>query len=256
MKDILFTVDKIEFINDKNFKMVIRAPEKLPHIHCGQFLHLEVPTGGILLRRPICISNYDDYCITTYIVIVGKGTKELSKLKPGDKLRAILPIGNGYILEENHKKVVLIGGGVGIAPLITVPKSYPNVEYFTYLGFGTKSMVMMQDDFKAVSKELTVCTDDGSYGKKGFPTDYLDADISRILPDVILTCGTTPMMKAVAAVSLKHNIKAYMSGESHMGCGVGACLVCTCAVKQPDGSIKNKRACVDGPVFSLDEIIL
>lgn len=252
MKDYQLTVKSNIMLCDDVFELTLESEEKLEKIRCGQFLHLEAP--GYLLRRPFCVHKYDDNSVTVIIAAVGVGTKRLMQAKPGDKLRAILPIGNGFTLTDEHKTVVLIGGGVGGAPLLGVPADYPDKKYYTFLGFPSRDRVMFADDFAQVS-ELTLCTDDGSTGYHGYPTEALSKVICDIKPDVILTCGNTAFMKAVAKVALKHNVKAYMSCESRMGCGVGACLVCACAVKKEDG-VHNMRACVDGPVFDLEEIQL
>lgn len=254
MKDFILTVTENKKLTDTVRRFVLTTDEKLPEIKCGQFLHLRVG-GEFLLRRPFCIHKFDEHSITLIVAEVGGGTKKMSQFKVGEKVNAILPIGNGFTLGENHRKIVLLGGGVGCAPLTTVPISYPGKEYISYIGFSNAGAVMLEEDFAAFGKTV-VCTDDGSAGRKGYVTDVLRADIKKIKPDVILVCGPTPMMKAAAKLSLDTKIPAYMSGETRMGCGVGACLVCACAVKNQDGTISHKRACVDGPVFNLEDIIL
>ena len=253
MKDILLTVSQKRILNDSVVELVFAAKEKLPPIRCGQFLHLKVG-GAYLLRRPFCIHAFTEQTVTVVFAVVGGGTKQLASCKEGDTLYAVLPIGNGFTLEEKNKTVVLLGGGLGCAPLATVPVLYPDKTYHSYLGFGNKDAVLFEQTFAAFGK-TTVATNDGSYGKKGFVTDVLKEDLARVKPDVILTCGPTPMLKAAAKLTLETGIPAYMSGEQRMGCGVGACLVCTCAVKGEDG-VHNKRVCVDGPVFKLEEVLL
>ncbi len=166
-----------------------------------------------------------------------------------------MPIGNGFTLEEKHRKIVLLGGGIGCAPLATVPVTYPDREYISYLGFSTAENVLFEKEFSSFGKTV-VATDDGTCGRSGFITDALRADMAKISPDVILTCGPTPMLKAAARLSLETKVPAYMSGETRMGCGVGACLVCACDIKEKNGEIVRKRACVDGPVFRLEDIVL
>ena len=103
---------------------------------------------------------------------------------------------------------------------------------------------------------MVLSTDDGSAGEKGYVTESFKRHLSEFMPDIILTCGPEIMVKAVAKLSKEFSIPAYMSGENRMACGVGACLVCTCAVKQKDGSVRNMRSCVDGPVFNLEDLVL
>lgn len=254
MKDILLSVAKKTVFNENVVELVLAANEKLPPIRCGQFLHLKVG-GAFLLRRPFCIHAFSETTVTVVFAVVGGGTRLLASCKEGDAFYAVLPIGNGFTLEEKHKKIVLLGGGLGCAPLATVPVTYPHKTYYSYLGFSDKSAVLFEKTFAAFGK-TTVATNNGSYGKQGFITDVLRDDLEEIKPDVILTCGPTPMLKAAARLTLETGIPAYMSGEQRMGCGVGACLVCTCAVRGEDGVPHNKRACVDGPVFSLEDIEL
>ena len=120
--------------------------------------------------------------------------------------------------------------------------------------FSSKEKVCLTEQF-AFAK-TTVCTDDGSVGYRGYPTDACRADIPSFKPDVILVCGAEGLMRAAAKLCLETGVPGYVSTESRMGCGVGACLVCACAVKNPDGTVSNKRACADGPVFSLKELVL
>lgn len=257
MKDVVFNIDYNNEILQGVFEMKISSTDELPEIHCGQFIHMQVPNrNDLILRRPICVCKYDSKSITIIYAVVGKGTSGLAKMNKGEKISAIVPLGNGFKLEDKHKKVVLIGGGIGTAPLLSVKKSYPDRKIYTYLGFTTKNSIILEKDFKEISNEFNIFTDDGSYGIKGYPTDNLDAEIEKFKPDVILTCGSEALLKSVAKVSKNHNVPAYMTGESRMGCGVGACLVCTCQIRQADGSIENKRACVDGPIFSLEDLVL
>lgn len=254
MKDHTLTItSKRQRIADV-YEFVLQADEDLPPIHAGQFLHLSVGEP-YLLRRPFCIHKFTDRTVTIVVAVVGGGTRALAKKEPGDTVQAVLPIGNGFTLTPAHKKVVLLGGGVGCAPLATVPVSYPDRTYYSYLGFTTKDAVFMTDAFTPYGKTV-VCTDDGSLGRAGYVTDVLEQDIKEIAPDVILTCGSTPMLKEAARLSVRCGVPAYMSGESRMGCGVGACLVCTCDIKSENGEIVRKRACVDGPVFDLKDIVL
>lgn len=254
MKDCEFIIRKKRKLTERIIEFTLSSEEKLPSVHCGQFLHLKLG-GQFLLRRPFCIYKFDAHTVTIAVAVVGGGTRYMAELNEGDKLSAVMPIGNGFTLGDKHRKVVLLGGGVGCAPLATVPVTYPDKEYISYLGFANSNDIAFVDEFEKFGKAVT-CTDDGSAGRKGYVTSVLAEDIDKIKPDVILTCGPTPMLKAAAKLSLETGIPAYMSGEQRMGCGVGACLVCTCAVKNPDGSVSNKRACVDGPVFNLEDIIL
>ena len=254
MKDYELTLQSKRPVSPDVWEFVFRSAETLPPIRCGQFLHLKVG-GEFLLRRPFCIYKFDAQSVSLIVAVVGGGTRRMVRMREGEKAKAVLPIGNGFTLSENHRKILLLGGGVGCAPLVTVPVTYPDREYVSYIGFSDKGAVAFENDFSAFGKTV-ICTDNGSAGRCGYVTDVLREDIEKIAPDVILVCGPTPMMKAAARLSYDTKIPAYMSGETRMGCGVGACLVCACAVKNPDGSVSNKRACVVGPVFNLADILL
>jgi dihydroorotate dehydrogenase electron transfer subunit len=255
MKDVQFCVEYNKPLCGGVFELKIRAEEKLPPVGCGKFLHIETGNPSLLLRRPFCICKSDAYSVTVVVAKVGAGTASMSELKKGDKVRAALPLGNGFTLTEAHKKVALIGGGVGCAPLLSVPSCYPDKSYRAYLGFPDAGRVILESDFAAVCK-TSVATDDGSYGRKGFVTDLFADGLEEFAPDVILTCGPVGMLKAVAKIAAARNVEAYMSGEARMGCGVGACLVCACGVRGGDGLVHSMRACADGPVFNLKDVVL
>ena len=251
MKDIHFTIKSNTPIASNIFQMELAADEQLPPIKCGQFLNLEVAgRRDLILRRPFCICKFGKNSMTIVYAVVGEGTSALSRLKRDTEIKAVLPLGRGFALTDSHKKVVLLGGGLGVAPLLPVPKCYPAPEFRAYLGFSNKSTVILEDDFRKACGTVTVTTDDGSYGVQGYPTQALQRDIEAgYKPDVILTCGSHNMLKAVAKFALGHKIPAYASTEARMGCGVGACLVCVCKV---DG--RYVRVCANGPVFKLEEL--
>jgi len=145
-----------------------------------------------------------------------------------------------------------------------VLKSYPDKKFRAYLGFRTAAHIILENEFargcphdKADAGNVIITTDDGSNGLRGFPTDILRQDLENgYRPDVLLVCGPMPMFKAVRNLAVTYNIEAYMTGENRMGCGVGACLVCTCAVMGYDGLYHNLRSCIEGPVFDLKKIKL
>jgi len=281
MQDYKFTVNSIKFILHDIFELKLTTEEPLPPTVAGQFVHLKVPSINeqALLRRPFCLYKWDKKSISLLIQVIGSGTKMLSKLKKGDTIYGIMPIGNGFLLKPHHKKIALIGGGIGVAPLLMVPKSclgreqdiimltgktlvpvkqtIKGTEVRSYLGFNTKSKSILATGFSGFSEKVTITTDDGTYGIKGYPTDALQSDIKNgFIPDIVLCCGNSALTKAVQKLCLEHNIEGYMSGEERMGCGVGACLVCTCKVKEGGGEAKHLRACVDGPVFNIAEVVL
>lgn len=221
-------------------------------VRCGQFLNISVGDGAHLLRRPIAVCKTSGSVVTICFQIKGDGTRKLSESKSGDKLSVLLPLGNGFYVPEEEKKVALIGGGVGIFPMISVINEYVGKrEIYAYMGFRNKNAVCMIEDMEK-SDYLTVVTDDGSYGEKKNAVQAFVEDLENYTPDVVLSCGPAPMLKALKQALEGRNIPCYVSLEERMGCGIGACLVCVC--NRSDG--KRARVCKDGPVFEIGEVEL
>ncbi|GHV03348.1 dihydroorotate dehydrogenase B (NAD(+)), electron transfer subunit [Clostridia bacterium] len=273
MKDIQFTVESNEKKAPGVWRMRFICAESFGPVLGGQFLHLEIPNRPDMpLRRPFCIYQYDRRSVTIVYAAVGAGTEAMTDIRPGQTVKCLLPLGNGFdfkvILggaenpraQKDKKRVALVGGGLGAAPLLPVIGEYPAAEFHAYLGFANAAVAaVFTEDFQNAARnadlKINLFTDDGSAGVKGFPTAALDRDIGNGLRfDAILTCGPHPLMKAVRGIAVKYDIDAFMSGENRMACGAGACLTCTCAVRGADGAEHNLRACVDGPVFDLTRI--
>lgn len=220
----------------------IAMPDAIP----GQFVNIKVPdTDGVFLRRPISICDFTPQCITLFIKDAGRGTHTLCSLKAGDTFEALMPLGNGFNLTPHKGRTLLIGGGVGIAPLLYAGKKLAeagaNVEFL--LGGASAADLNLSKEFEKVGS-VHLTTVDGSLGRKGFVTDH-EAILSPI--DEILCCGPTPMMKAIAQVARQRNILMQASLENKMACGLGACLCCV-----EDTQKGHLCVCTDGPVFTLD----
>lgn len=249
MNDFNGEVLNNEEIAEGAYLLEVGFDEALPPVRGGQFAMLEVPREDCILRRPLGVCMADDGYAAFLYQLKGKGTHALSYLQPGDGVRALLPLGNGFPQNAAYKKVAVVGGGFGIAPLYMTAAAYGGENVRIYNGFASKKLVMLAKQFGAVG-ELTVCTDDGSEGFHGFPTQALAADMEQgFIPDVIFCCGPDPLMKAVKKLGETRGVPTYLSLEAHMGCGVGACLTCTCKVAG-----HNKRVCKDGPVFDAAEV--
>ena len=236
--------------------MTLAAAEKLPPIRGGQFLQFEIPSRpDFILRRPFCVCKHGAFTVTIIYAAIGKGTRAMTELEKGAEAVCTLPLGNGFfMLEPHHKNIALVGGGVGCAPLLPVIQDYKDKKFYAYAGFKNKGMVILEKDFKKSADGLKLFTDDGSAGIKGFPTDALRRDLKEGLKiDAVLTCGPDKMMREVQNICREYNIKGFMTGENRMGCGVGACIVCTCKVKR-DGVFRNVRSCIEGPVFDIESV--
>lgn len=239
------------------YELVLYCPDAdLEHFVPGQFAHIEIPgRNDLLLKRPISINKLDteEKTVTLVYQLVGKGTNALIGAAPGTEIKAILPIGKGFILNSDHKKVFLVGGGVGIAPLLTVTKRWPDKEYEAYLGYRGIDYAYCIDDFKCECRKVFITSNDGTVGKKGFVTEKLKERLKAFKPDIVLTCGPIPMLKAIKSVI--GDIPAQASMEQRMGCGFGACAVCVCGIKDKNG-LDYKKACIEGPVFDFAELEL
>lgn len=236
------------------FEFVIDANNKLNTAKAGQFIHVKCD-DTVYLRRPISICEIKNNTLRFIFQVRGKGTLALSKFNEGDMLNVMGPLGNGFSVDKEYKNPVVIGGGIGIYPLLQTAKE---INATAILGFRNKDFVTLEDDFKAVCKSLYITTDDGSYVRQGLVTDVLSELIAKEEVDAIFACGPMPMLKAVKAIAEANNIFAEVSLEERMGCGIGACLCCATPVK--DSTLEEgytyAHVCSHGPVFNANEVIL
>jgi len=245
------------------YLMEIKSSEIAEGAKPGQFLHIRcADLLSPLLRRPISIADVDKKNGSIKIIyrVVGQGTQLLCHKKQGDSLNVIGPLGNGFPLPDKGTISVIIGGGIGIAPLLYLAKSIAKDRaddnlLKVILGFETKQEAFGVEYFNSLGIEVSISTDDGTLGYKGLPTellkDYLKQrqDKSNL---VIYSCGPKPMLSSIKDLAAREKITAYLSLEERMGCGVGACL--GCSVKSSQSGYK--KVCKDGPVFEAGEIEL
>ncbi len=246
-----FTVENNISLNRDCFLLALKSPISLQEIKPGQFVNVEVKdVADRILRRPISIHDVDLEKNILYIVVqkVGKATKKLSSVNKGEQLSIIFPLGNGFSTEG--KNPLLIGGGVGTAPLLLLAKEFRRKEITPtiLIGARTNEQLFLTNRYNAVGN-LSISTEDGSVGEKGLVTAN---SILNNNFDVVYCCGPTPMMKAVSEWAKERNIKCYVSLENRMACGIGACLCCVNETK--DGH--NVCVCTEGPVFNSMDIKL
>ncbi|HHW47434.1 MAG TPA: dihydroorotate dehydrogenase electron transfer subunit [Clostridiaceae bacterium] len=224
----------------------------------GQFVNIRSCEGiNTLLRRPISILRVDRDKGAFDIVfqVRGKGTGMLAMKKAGDTVDIIGPLGKPFFINESFRKIAVVGGGIGIFPLLFLLKEMQSAEKTVFLGFRNKECIVLSDDFEKACDSLHIATDDGSAGRKGLVTGLLEESLDNGQTfDIIYACGPGPMLKKVAYLAKKHNIRCQVSLEQRMGCGIGACLVCACKTKQGD-DWDYSHVCKDGPVFWSDQII-
>ena len=221
----------------------------------GQFVSVYCHDRSRLLPRPISICEADPAAGTVRLVyrIAGEGTREFAALKTGDMVEILGPLGNGFPQEEAEgKRAFLIGGGIGIPPLVELAKRLP----------GKKQIIAGYRDELFLTQELSrrgelfIATEDGSTGTKGNVLDCIREN--GLTADIIFACGPTPMLRALKAYAETEKIPCYLSLEQRMACGIGACLACVCHTTEKDehSQVKNKRICAEGPVFEAGEIVL
>ena len=209
----------------------------------GQFVHINIGSDKHILRRPISICDAYDNITRIVFEIKGDGTQILSEKNVGETIDLLGPLGTGFTVKKDAKAVVL-GGGLGSFPLLYLAKNLTNPKVF--LGFRDKEMVCMEEDFSACG-ETVIATDNGTYGYNGFAINAAAEAMDDC--DIIYACGPTPMLKAVKMIAQEKGIKAEISMEQRMGCGIGACLVCVCKTKSG-----YDKVCQKGPVFDASEV--
>lgn len=241
-----------EALTDDICSMWIQADEIAKAAKPGQFISVYTKDKSKVLPRPISLCEVDKEQGRLRIVyrVVGAGTREFSAYQAGDDIEIMGPLGNGFPLKE--KKAFLIGGGIGIPPMLELAKNL-NCEKQMVLGY--RDVLFLNKEFEQYGK-VYVATEDGSAGTKGNVIDAIKAN--GLEADVIYACGPTPMLRALKAYAAENGIECWLSLEEKMACGVGACLACVCRSKEVDdhSQVHNKRICKDGPVFRADEIEL
>lgn len=235
------------------YSLWIKTDKIAQYAKAGQFISIYCEDGSRLLPRPISICEIDKEDCALHLVyrIAGAGTEEFSQKQTGDHLFVMGPLGNGFPLKS--KKAFLIGGGIGIPPMLELAKQL-NCEKQIILGYRNSDMFLL-DEFKKQG-EVYIATEDGSVGSKG---NVLDAIRENELDaEVIYACGPTPMLRALKQYASEHHMECWISMEEKMACGIGACLACVCKSKEVDGhtNVHNKRVCKEGPVFLAEEVEL
>ncbi len=229
--------------------LLVLYSEYLPEIKAGQFVNIKVENSpATFLRRPISVHNVDPKNGLLYLLIktAGAGTQKLAECIPGDRLNIVIPLGNGFSSPFSGQ-CLLVGGGVGIAPMLHLSKELKSKGITPTLLIGVKSKedIILKEEFEKYAIVYHT-TEDGSYGEKGYPTQH---SILKNRFDHIFCCGPEPMMKAVARYAYANNIDCEVSLENMMACGFGVCLCCVNDTKEG-----NKCVCTEGPVFNIKDL--
>jgi len=271
------TVKSVERLHERYVHIKLTDEKPLPQMLPGQFV--EVLVGGsptTFLRRPISINfvNKEHNELWLLVATVGDGTRRLAQLQTGDRLNCMLPLGNGFSFDrsadaaggscDDANKVLLVGGGVGVAPLLYLGKCYQDkgTDVSFLLGARTRTDLLLLDEFRKYGRVL-VTTEDGSDGEKGFVTNHSVLQQEHF--GLIQCCGPTPMMKAVARYAREKGIACEVSLENLMACGLGACLCCVEKVRKECKGVDdspvaetpatNVCVCKEGPVFNIERLL-
>jgi dihydroorotate dehydrogenase electron transfer subunit len=233
------------------FTLELTGSGKIPEMEPGQFVQVKIDgSPGTFLRRPFSVHevNYPQNTFKILIQIAGKGSEVLSRLGNGDFLNLIYPLGNSFTMPEKDERILLVGGGCGVAPLLFLGKHLKSNGFVPdiLLGFRNSKRIIELNEYSELGK-VYVTTEDGSRGKKGIVTGHPVLESERY--DVIYCCGPELMMKAVVKYCRENKIKCEVSLENLMGCGFGVCLCCV--VETVKG---NLCTCIDGPVFNINDL--
>ena len=237
-------------ISDGIYRMVLHAEKIALASQPGQFVMVMKPDdSGAFLRRPFGIADADAGAgmVTIIYRLVGKGTRAFARMKQGELLSVEGPIGHGFTVGAG--KTLLVGGGLGIAPLLFLAKRLPEQPVFL-IGGRSEREVFWKELLAPLAEKIYVTTDDGSFGTKGFTTTLLPDVLAKETPARVVTCGPTVMMQGIAKIVRDAGLPCEVSLEKRMACGIGVCLGCTFETTRGT----RKKVCVDGPVFDAKEV--
>ncbi|MEA1886650.1 MAG: dihydroorotate dehydrogenase electron transfer subunit [Bacteroidota bacterium] len=246
-----FEVQSNHRLTSDYFVLDLLGPGKLPEILPGQFVQLRVDNDrDAFLRRPISVFDvdYEKNIISLLIKEVGTGTRAMARMQKGDTANLMYPLGNTFSLPHENERSLLVGGGVGIAPLLLLARvlKQNSLKFKVLLGYQSVEQIIEKDRFGSLA-EVLITTDDGSYGYKGLITDHPELGTDNY--ERIYTCGPEPMMRAVAAIAHSRDKFCELSLENTMACGYGVCLCCVV-----DTVRGNVCTCTEGPVFNIKEL--
>ncbi len=233
------------------FDYTVLCPEIAQQASAGQFVHIRAQ--GFTLPISICEISRAGGSIRLVLEVRGEGTRKLSMLRGNDKMDILGPLGNGFRPLSPDKRVIVVGGGIGVPPLLEVAARYGR-NATAIIGFRNAGAAILEQDFRAKGCDTRLATDDGSAGFHGFVTGLLEERLTQAPADMVCACGPAPMLKSVARAAEERGVPCQVSLEERMGCGVGACLVCACKTVR-DGQEIFSHVCKDGPVFEGKDVV-
>ena len=255
MFELLIEIVSNQRVTDDTWLMGLRSEEIAKTAKPGQFVMIRVRPGlDPLLRRPFSICGVRDDLLLVLYRVVGKGTSLMTGLREGEGIRVLGPLGKGFAVPENSNSRLLVGGGIGIAPLVFLDQFHREKQIPFMMGFRSAKDIISPQRITGEDTSFLIATDDGTKGHPGPVTDLLEKHLSKNPGEVaIYACGPKPMLRKVAQMTMPLRIPCQVSLESHMACGMGACQ--GCAVKASSGEEKSYLyVCKEGPVFKAEEI--
>ncbi len=251
-KIITGVIQNREQLSQNIFKLVVKAPEITAEAKPGQFVNIYPNDKSTLLPRPISICDTDGDLLSLVIAVVGSGTAEFSDYKVSQEIRLSSALGNGFDLDAigDKKDIAVVGGGVGIPPMLMLAKVLSE-KYNVTAFLGYRSEVFLTEEFEKYCQEVHIATDSGEAGFKGNVVQLIKEKDDF---EYFLSCGPKPMLKALTEHTCEKGIPLQVSLEERMGCGYGACVGCVCKIKDNQTAV-HKRVCTEGPVFMGSEVI-
>ena len=249
-------------VTDNHYHLVLHAGKEYLSSSPGQFLMIRPGGRDVsLLGRPMSIyavnKDGDGACVEVLYRVAGRGTGLMAQLKEGEMVGVVGPLGKGFTLYRDKKRVVLVAGGVGVAPLTFLAKAYRNlpetgsVEVVSYIGARSGTCIVGKGELGSIGR-VNVSSDDGTCGHHGLVTDLFAKDLGVFEEDetAVYACGPSPMLKKMQEITSDRSFIVQASLEERMACGIGACLGCVVRVKRGGYA----RVCTEGPVFNLKEV--
>ena len=240
---------------DLYFRLVVRAPQIAPLVQPGQFVHVRIlPLKEALLRRPFSVFQTNGDTLSILYKTIGQGTETLSRMRAGEALSLIGPLGHGFTVPQTGAETpLLVAGGYGMAALYLLAQRSPQ-KGIVFVGGRRQVDILCEEELRALGWDVRVATEDGSRGQKGLVTQPLLTELERRAAGrKLFACGPTPMLKAVGQLAAQFNLPAELSLDEHMCCGIGVCLTCVVPVKTASGW-EYQRTCTEGPVFDSRQV--
>lgn len=239
------------------WSLTLSAREIAERARPGQFVEVAVEARDTLLRRPFSIARVSSQGPSAGTIEIvfdahGPGTRWLADVVERETVDVVGPLGGSFPMPQHPVSCLLVGGGYGVAPLFFLGDQLTRANCRVDMIVGAASSDRIHDaiEAKRMSASVTFTTEDGSMGEQGLVTDVMPGLLASAGTDVVYACGPNPMLKAVAEVAKDHKVPCLVAVEEHMACGIGVCWTCVMPIRGKDGKVRNKRSCIDGPVFN------